>query len=833
MSDQPGQKIGKYEIIEELGRGGFAVVYKAHDPDLDRAVALKVLAPHLTWDPTFAGRFRREAQSTANLRHPNIVTVHEVGQADGHLYIAMEYLPGRTLAELLKAEGAMPLERALPILEQVADAMDYAHGQGVIHRDVKPSNVMVEPVEDGKLRATLMDFGLVKALESSESLTSAGTVQGSPEYMAPEQADLDRKGEVGPAADRYALGVVAYEMLTGRAPFEAEAPLAVLHAHVYQTPPNPRTIHEGLSTTVSQALLKALSKAPDERYPTARAMVEALLSPYTYVPWPGWFLLGFILTGIAVILFRRSFHCWVEYRVGEAIVALIVLLVSSVAFALAEIFSSGIRKILRLVISGIALALLISLAVVLLFLPSPAEETCFPPVTDTPRAVGGGAPTSTGLVAVTPANTPTHTSSATYTLRPTGTPPPVATDTVVPTSLARPSSTPTRADTYTAVPPSPTVSTIVGKLSFQVPEGVSLASSTVYDQATGNALGSVNGTGPFLLPPGTYRVTLRDPFVGVSLGDVTVESGKETLVDVSQGLGTLSLQVPESVSVGSSTVYDQATGNALGSANGSGPFWLPPGTYRVTLRDPFVGVSLGDVMVESGEGASVDVSQGLGTLSLQVPEGVSLGSSTIYDQATGKALGSVNGSGPFWLPPGTYGITLRSPFVGVNPEDVTVQSGREASVNVSQGLGTLSLQVPEGVSLGSSTVTDQATGNALGSVNGTGPFLLPPGTYRVTLRDPFVGVSLSDVTVESGEVTSVDVTQGLGTLSLQVPEGVSLGSSTVYDQATGNALGSVNGSGPFWLPPGTYRVTLRAPFVGVSLDDVTVQSGRETEVEVR
>jgi len=111
--------------------------------------------------------------------------------------------------------------------------------------------------------------------------------------------------------------------------------------------------------------------------------------------------------------------------------------------------------------------------------------------------------------------------------------------------------------------------------------------------------------------------------------------------------------------------------------------------------------------------------------------------------------------------------------------------------------------------------------------------LLPPGTYRVTLRDPFVGVSLSDVTVESGEVTSVDVTQGLGTLSLQVPEGVSLGSSTVYDQATGNALGSVNGSGPFWLPPGTYRVTLRAPFVGVSLDDVTVQSGRETEVEVR
>jgi hypothetical protein len=141
--------------------------------------------------------------------------------------------------------------------------------------------------------------------------------------------------------------------------------------------------------------------------------------------------------------------------------------------------------------------------------------------------------------------------------------------------------------------------------------------------------------------------------------------------------------------------------------------------------------------------------------------------------------------------------------------------------------------MPEGVSLGSSTVYDQATENAVGSVTGTGPFWLPPGTYSITLRDPFVGVSLDDVTVEGDKETSVDVSQGLGTLSLQVPEGVSLGSSTVYNQATEDALGSVNGTGPFWLPPGTYRITLRDPFVGVSLKDVTVQSGRETVVEVR
>ena len=238
MSEQPVKKIGKYEILKEIGRGGFAVVYKARDPDLDRTVALKVLAPHLSWDPTFAQRFRREAQATANLRHPHIVTVHEVGEAEGQLYIAMAHLPGQTLAEMLKAEGAMSPNRALPILEQVADTLDYAHQQGVIHRDVKPSNIMVEETERGP-RATLMDFGLVKALESSESLTSAGTILGSPEYMAPEQADPDRESEIGPATDRYALGVVAYQVLTGRVPFPGSTP-STLVAHIQKPPPIPR-----------------------------------------------------------------------------------------------------------------------------------------------------------------------------------------------------------------------------------------------------------------------------------------------------------------------------------------------------------------------------------------------------------------------------------------------------------------------------------------------------------------------------------------------------------------------------------------------------------------
>ncbi|MFZ5916405.1 MAG: bifunctional serine/threonine-protein kinase/formylglycine-generating enzyme family protein [Chloroflexota bacterium] len=274
MSIQPLKTIGKYDILKELGRGGFALVYQARDPDLERVVALKVLAAHLTWDPTFAQRFRREAQTTASLDHPHIVTVYEVGEADGQLYLAMTYLPGRTLAQTLQAEGAMSLERALSILEPIADALDYAHRQGVIHRDIKPSNIMLQETERG-LRVTLMDFGLVKAMESSESLTSIGTILGSPEYMAPEQADPDRRSEIGPATDRYALGVVAYQMLAGRVPFPGSTP-STLVAHMQKPPPDPQSIREGLAEDVARVLLQALAKAPAERYPTAMALVEAL-----------------------------------------------------------------------------------------------------------------------------------------------------------------------------------------------------------------------------------------------------------------------------------------------------------------------------------------------------------------------------------------------------------------------------------------------------------------------------------------------------------------------------------------------------------------------------
>jgi len=268
-------KIAHYELVEELGRGGFAVVYKARDTALDRVVALKVLHPYWSADPGFAARFQREARTAARLRrHPSIVTIHEADEAEGQLYIAMEYLPGRTLQALLEEEGALPLERALPILKQVAAALDHAHGQGVVHRDVKPANVIVEEMESG-VRATLTDFGLVKAMAESVALTSQGTLLGSPEHMAPEQADPERAAEVGPAADRYALGIVAYRMLTGRVPFPGNTP-ATLNAHEHKPVPPPRSFRPGLPRPVGAALLKMLAKAPADRFASAGAFVTRL-----------------------------------------------------------------------------------------------------------------------------------------------------------------------------------------------------------------------------------------------------------------------------------------------------------------------------------------------------------------------------------------------------------------------------------------------------------------------------------------------------------------------------------------------------------------------------
>ena len=269
----PPRPFGDYDRYEVLGRGGFGVVYRARHRVLDRIVALKLLDPSATADPGFADRFRREAATAARLDHPNIVTIHNVGEVSGRLYIDMRYVPGETLSALISREAPMPLDRTIAILRQVADALDHAHAELVVHRDVKPANVLVE----ANGRASLADFGLARPAANSQAgaTNTLPNIAGTLPYMAPEQFDDEVPG---PPADRYALGVVAYQMLAGVLPFPGPT-VGRLIRQVMGTPaPSLRGVRPDLPLAIDDAIQKMLAKEPTDRFSRARMLVDALES---------------------------------------------------------------------------------------------------------------------------------------------------------------------------------------------------------------------------------------------------------------------------------------------------------------------------------------------------------------------------------------------------------------------------------------------------------------------------------------------------------------------------------------------------------------------------
>jgi serine/threonine protein kinase len=270
----PGQTFGAYRIVEPLGRGGMASVYKAYEAALDRYVALKVLPGEFLHDETFAERFKREAKVVARLEHPNIIPIHAFGIEGGIPWMAMRLISGGALSGLLP-RGRLPHERIITILRGAAHALDYAHGKGVVHRDVKPQNILLDEAE----RVYLADFGIAKMVEGAGALTQTGMITGTPQYMAPEQATGQ---PVDQRVDIYALGVVAYEMLTGRVPFAADTPVAVLMKHV--TEPMPIPPPSAVPEPLVRALLKSLAKKPEERWPSAGAFVDALELGLAEVP---------------------------------------------------------------------------------------------------------------------------------------------------------------------------------------------------------------------------------------------------------------------------------------------------------------------------------------------------------------------------------------------------------------------------------------------------------------------------------------------------------------------------------------------------------------------
>jgi serine/threonine-protein kinase len=263
--------LGNCRILEQIGQGGMGTVYRAFQPSLERVVAIKVISPLLVGDDTALARFRREAQTVASFRHPNILTVYDFGEQDGVTYLVSEFAAGGTLRSRLGAP--LSLADAVSLLRPVASALDYAHARGVVHRDVKPANVLIHA--DGTL--VLSDFGL--ALQPSglqlQQLTASGLLVGTPAYMAPEQG---RHSQVGPSADLYALGVIAYELLTGSVPFSGETPISVMLAHIQDPLPPARERNPGLPTAVETVLQQALAKQPEQRFATGAALVQALES---------------------------------------------------------------------------------------------------------------------------------------------------------------------------------------------------------------------------------------------------------------------------------------------------------------------------------------------------------------------------------------------------------------------------------------------------------------------------------------------------------------------------------------------------------------------------
>ena len=270
----------QYQVESEIGRGGMSVVYRARDIRLNRTVAIKVLPPELAYDPAIRTRFTREAQTSAQLSHAHIVPIYDVGEREGIAYFVMALVSGGNLAALLAREPRQPIDEVRRLLCEIADALAYAHVRGVIHRDIKPDNILLD-ADSG--RAIVTDFGIARAIEAGTRLTITGNALGTPQYMSPEQAVGER--EVDGRSDIYSLGVVAYQMLTGRLPFTGGNTMALLLKHVNERPLPIVDLRPDAPKPLRDAIERALMKAPEDRWPTAASMRQAIMSDE---PAPSW-----------------------------------------------------------------------------------------------------------------------------------------------------------------------------------------------------------------------------------------------------------------------------------------------------------------------------------------------------------------------------------------------------------------------------------------------------------------------------------------------------------------------------------------------------------------
>ncbi len=268
MSFNVGENVGPYRIMEQLGQGGMATVFKAYHAALDRYVALKALHPAFGEDPNFEARFQREARLVAKLEHPHIVPIYDYAEHEGRPYLVMKFIEGDTLKARL-GKGPLNSAEITTVVDSVGSALAYAHKQGILHRDIKPSNVLIGI--DGQM--FLADFGLARIAQSAESTLSSDMIMGTPQYISPEQAMGDKKLDEG--TDIYSFGVMLYEMVVGQVPFNADTPFSIIHDHIYSPLPMPRAINPRVPEAVERVLLKALAKDRADRFPDVDSLVKA------------------------------------------------------------------------------------------------------------------------------------------------------------------------------------------------------------------------------------------------------------------------------------------------------------------------------------------------------------------------------------------------------------------------------------------------------------------------------------------------------------------------------------------------------------------------------